>query len=283
MVKYILSTGTGVILCSIISTRQFTVTADPAETKFTFDKIVYADPPVNDKPRFGLPEEGDVAAHHTNEIKLYSGTVKRHKLHGDWQSWYSNQQLCDSGSFFKGLPVGEWKHWNSSGQLIAIRHYDASKFFRIQNEFTRSGPKQVVYPLTKLYRKNRRQANYYMHASYSFSFDDHHPHHFSLQQAVQNNITPGNSYRPLFDECLHHGLYMNFYSNGAVKDSGYYKNGLKDGIWIHREESGSYVTGVYKNSLKTGDWKQYDAKGKLQYFIFYDKKGREEWRKRIGR
>lgn len=282
MVKYILGTGLGVLLCSISSSQQLSTAAEPVQPDIAVSKSSSINSETNnDKPRFGLPEEGDVAAHHANEIRLYSGTVKRHKLHGSWQSWYSNQQSCDSGFFFKGLPAGEWKHWDMNGQLLAIRHYDASKYLRVKNEFTRSGPKQVVYPITKLYRKNRQKANYYMHAGYSFSFNDHHPHHFSLQQAVENNIAPGSSYRPLFDECLHHGLYMNFYSNGITKDSGYYKNGLKEGIWIHRDDKGTWMMGAYRNSVKTDDWKQYDARGKLLHIIFYDKKGTEQWRKKI--
>lgn len=281
MLKYILNTGIGMLLCSISSSQQPAIAAESAEKELIITVHPNSSAIVNDKPRFGLPEEGDVTAAYPNEIRLYSGTVKRHKLHGQWKSWYSNQRLCDSGTFFKGLPVGEWKYWNMDGRLMAIRHYDASKYLRIKNEFLRSGPKQVVYPITKLYRKNRQKANYYMHAGYSFSFDDHHPHHFSLQQAVENNITEGNPYRPLFDECLHHGLYMNFYSNGAVRDSGYYKNGLRDGVWIHREENGAWLMGAYKNSLKSGDWKQYNAKGKLESVIFYNKKGNEEWRKKL--
>ncbi|HEY6504227.1 MAG TPA: hypothetical protein VIZ28_09660 [Chitinophagaceae bacterium] len=281
MLKYILSTGIGVLLCSISSSQQLSTVAEPVQTELTAGKSPLFNAENNDKPRFGLPEEGDVAAHHTSETRLYSGTVKRHKLHGSWQSWYSNQQACDSGSFFKGLPKGEWKHWDMNGQLLSIRNYDASKYLRVKSEFIRSGPKQVVYPITKLYRKNRQKASYYMHAGYSFSFNDHHPHHFSLQQAVENNITPGNSYRPLFDECLHHGLYMNFYSNGSTKDSGYYRNGLKDGIWIHRDDNGAWLMGMYKNSVRSGDWKQYDAKGRLVSIIFYNKKGTEEWRKKI--
>jgi antitoxin component YwqK of YwqJK toxin-antitoxin module len=74
---------------------------------------------------------------------------------------------------------------------------------------------------------------------------------------------------------------MNFYSNGSTKDSGYYKNGLKDGVWIHRDNNGDWRVGAYKNSVRSGDWKQYDAKDRLQYIIFYNKKGMEEWRKKI--
>jgi antitoxin component YwqK of YwqJK toxin-antitoxin module len=69
-----------------------------------------------------------------------------------------------------------------------------------------------------------------------------------------------------------------------VRDSGYYKNGLKDGVWVHRNSiGGSWFSGAYKNGMRQYEWKQYDAAGKLMAIIFYNKEGREERRKeRIG-
>jgi antitoxin component YwqK of YwqJK toxin-antitoxin module len=279
MIKYILSTGIGMLLCSIAISQQLSDAVDPVEINSSPDNSVVVNTNDKEKKRFDLPAEGKIIAH-VNETILYSGKVKKHRLHGIWQSWYSNSNPCDSGAFVKGVPTGEWKHWDINGQLLSVRSYDAGKLSRVKDEIRRNHPKDVVFPLTALHKKNSRRAKYYMHAGYSFDFIDHHPHDFSLQQAVANNITPGNKYRPLFDECLHHGLYMNFYENGIVKDSGYYKYGLKESLWIHRDTDGSYVFGVYKNGLRQKDWKRYNSKGKLIAIIFYNRKGEEQWRKR---
>jgi hypothetical protein len=281
MIKYILCTGIGILLCSITRSQHITDGTDPAEINFLENSLAIVGPVAKNKISFDLPDQDKVMAN-AGEAILYSGTLKKHRLHGSWRSWYDNQNLCDSGTFVKGFPDGEWKHWDIYGKLLTIRHYDADKLLRIKNEMQRNHPKNVLYPLVALFNKNRRLAKRYTEAGYSFAFTDQRVNRLSLQQAVGNNTTPGNIYRPLFDECLHHGLYMNFFDNGNIKDSGYYKNGLRDGIWIHQDAAdNSYMSGVYKNGVKQGDWKQYDAKDRLITFIFYNKKGEEEWRKKI--
>jgi antitoxin component YwqK of YwqJK toxin-antitoxin module len=280
MIKYILGTGTLILLCSITCSQQITANADPAEIKLPEKNFTIIAPVAKIKNNPELPAQGS-AEGDADEIILYSGTIKKHRLNGSWKSWYDNQNLCDSGTFVKGIPDGEWKHWNANGELLAIRHYNADKLLRVKNEMRRSHSKNVLYPLVKLFNKNSRRAKQYMEAGYSFSFATR-PIQLSLEQAVENNITPGNIYRPLFDECLHHGLYMNFFNNGNVKDSGYYKNGLRDGIWVHRDAAdNSYVLGVYKNGVKQNDWKQYSANDKLLTIIFYNRKGEVDWKKRI--
>jgi antitoxin component YwqK of YwqJK toxin-antitoxin module len=121
-----------------------------------------------------------------------------------------------------------------------------------------------------------------MQAGYSFSFLEHLPERFSLQEVVEHNINSGNEYRPVFEDCLHHGLFMNFFSDGRTRDSGYYKNGLKDGIWLHRDgQDNTCLVGVYRNGLRQGEWKQYNAAGKFIAVIIYNKDGVESWRKKL--
>ncbi|MBC7946726.1 MAG: hypothetical protein H7Y42_02520 [Chitinophagaceae bacterium] len=280
MIKYFLSTGIGMLFCSI-SFSQLSNADDPVQTFLSENSVKSVSTTPGENQWLELPKDGEVISEST-EMARYSGYIKRNRLHGSWQSWYTNQRLCDSGSFFKGVPTGEWKHWSAGGGLLAIRNYDATKLLRVKDEIRRNHPRYSGYPLTRIYKKNRVQAVHYLRAGYSFSFSDQRKYSYSLQDAVKNNITPGNSYRPLFDECLHHGLYMNFYSNGLVKDSGYYNNGLREGLWIHKEATGSYVQGAYRNGVRTGDWKRYDTNNRITAIIIYNKKGVEEWRKTMG-
>lgn len=280
MIKYVLSTGICLLLCGIANTQHTSSSTDPVEIKTSAANSVIVALPSKNKSGYDLPSKGDITAT-MNEAVLYNGTVKNHHLHGRWQSWYNSNRLCDSGSFVKGIPHGEWKYWDSNGQLLAIRHYDANKLARIKEEISRGNPKSTLYPITVLYKKNSQHGEQYMKAGYSFGFTDHHTGKLSLQQAVTNNVIDSKRYRPVFDECLHHGLYMNFYSDGRVKDSGYYKNGLRDGIWLQRNSSGnSYLLGSYKNGVKQGEWKQYNESGRLMTFIFYNNRGEEQWRKK---
>ncbi|MGN6295049.1 MAG: toxin-antitoxin system YwqK family antitoxin [Chitinophagaceae bacterium] len=229
--------------------------------------------------RFFFTKDG-IISESLNERKLYSGHVKRKKLDGNWESWYQNGQLCDSGTLVSGLPDGEWKYWNEQGQLLALRTYSADKYKRIQMELSRYTPKRTAYPLTVMYHKDRSAATKYLHSSYSFPHTIKRIDDQTLQQWVTANITPGNSYHPVFDQSLHHGLFMNFFPDGQVKDSGYYQNGLRQGVWIHRAPPGSTSQmGAYKNGYRIKEWRIYTHSGKLAGMIFYNNKGEEYSRK----
>lgn len=231
--------------------------------------------------RFSFTKDGAITES-LNEQKLYSGHVRRKKLHGNWESWYQSGQLCDSGKLVSGLPDGEWKHWSEEGRLLALRTYSADKYNRVQTELNRYTPRRVAYPLTVMYYKNRSAATKYLHSSYSFPHTIRRIDDQSLQQWVAANITPGNSYHPVFDQSLHHGLYMNFFPDGLVKDSGHYENGLKQGVWIHRDApGGASRMGAYKNGIPVKEWRVYTPSGKLVGMIFYNNKGEERRRMRF--
>lgn len=230
-----------------------------------------------------LPSDG-VATGYSNGQLLFSGLVRKQKLQGNWSSFYPGATKIDSGYLQNGIPDGEWKRWDSSGNLLAIRNYDADKLLQVKEEMRMANPKRSFYSLTALYKINRSQAIYALTAAYSFSFSPTQGTRQSLQQAVEKNSSNGNNYIPVFNECLHHGLYMNFFSGGIAKDSGYYKNGLKEAVWLHRNSpTGNYYIGTYKNGLPVKEWKLYDEAGRLLSIIFYNKEGREEWRKDIRR
>ena len=231
--------------------------------------------------RFSFEKDG-IISETLNARKLYSGNVRRKKLHGNWESWYQTGQLCDSGKLVSGLPDGEWKHWDENGQLIALRTYSSDKYNRIQTELTRYTPRRVAYPLTVMYHRNRSAASRYLHSSYSFPHTIRRIDDQSLQQWVTANVTPGNAYHPVFDQSLHHGLFMNFFPDGQVKDSGYYQNGLRQGVWIHRDTpTGGSRMGAYKNGNRIKDWRVYAPSGKLAGIIFYNNNGEEQGRRRF--
>lgn len=239
--------------------------------------------PATDKPeeRFSFDKDGMINEK-LNERKLYSGNVRKKKLHGNWESWYQNGQLCDSGKLDSGLPDGVWKHWDENGQLIALRTYSADKYNRVKHELTRYNSRHTAYPLTVMYHENRTAAAKYLHSSYSFPHSIRRIDDQSLQKWVAANISHGNAYHPVFDQSLHHGLFINYFPNGVAKDSGYYQNGLRQGVWLHRRYAdGLYYTGAYKNGNRIKEWRAYMPSGKIMGIIFYNDKGEEQSRRRF--
>ncbi|RYY59723.1 MAG: hypothetical protein EOO05_12420 [Chitinophagaceae bacterium] len=207
---------------------------------------------------------------------LYTASSRKHKLDGVWMSWYSNQSVCDSGSFSKGLPHGEWKRWDENGRLLSVRHYDADRYQRVTQEMMHANPKAVLFPITRLYRRNPALALHYLHADYSFPGHDM-ARQESLEEHVIQNTSGTGVYHPVFRRSLHHGLFMNFDSAGSAIDSGFYKNGLQEGHWIHRFDGNGWEEGNYSSGKRTKEWKRYNASGRLLLLSIYNREGKLEW------
>jgi antitoxin component YwqK of YwqJK toxin-antitoxin module len=281
MIRHVILSGI-TILISVIANSQHSQynTAIPGKTKLgkgvaVTGFITY------DRSKYTLPKNGEVLGRFSQQL-IFAGTTKRHQLDRGWQSWHSNGNRCDSGTLVKGIPHGVWKTWDAAGNLKTFRTYDAEKLKRMKAAIARNNPRIATYPLVKMHRRNPGQAEKYLQAGYSYSFTGHRGYHLSLQSSIEENITPGNEYHPVFDDCLHHGLFMNFYPGGIAKDSGYYKNGLKHGLWLHRSDDHSYTIGAYQHGTRMGDWKLYSNRGEIAGIIIYNKRGEEQWRKKIG-
>jgi antitoxin component YwqK of YwqJK toxin-antitoxin module len=274
----IISTGSALLLILTLNSQE----KDSSLTSFELNSkgsvvinMVYKELP------YALPNDSTISEMN-NDVKLYTAETRRGKLNGNWQSWYSNGNLCDSGKLINNLPDGEWKYWNENGELIALRHYSAVKFQRVAEEIKRYHPKRNFYKLSTLYQQNKQAALFHLDAVYSFPREKKiRP--ASLRELVHSNISNINSYYPVFEQCLHDGIYMNYFPGGMIKDSGIYKDGLKQGKWIHRNSAeDGYWQGAYRDGVKTKEWKLYDKAGRMNEIIFYNSRGRESWRKKIS-
>lgn len=278
MKKCILTGSTILFILSVYSQQENIVFSTEGQKKYQIVVSAFW----QKKIPFVLPVNGIV--HEQNKgNKLFATCSKNSKLNGAWQSWYTTGVLCDSGRFVNNLPDGEWKHWNEKGELLAIRHYSVDKFQRVTDEMLRYNPKRSFFYLSELYQKDKQAAIHYLDAAYSFPSRRSAPVH-SLRQLVISNISKSDNYRPVFEQCLQDGLYMNFFPGGVIKDSGYYKNGVRTGKWIHRDSADGYwYQGAYQNNIKIKEWKCYDKNNKLLELIFFDNKGHINWRKKINR
>lgn len=212
-----------------------------------------------------LPAEGSITGYHSDGNIHYLGTIKKFKLHGSWQRWYINNSILEEGRLIKGIPEGEWKVWFPNGNLRYIRTYSYKKNEIIRQEWRRPHPKMNLYPITKEYIKDKNKVTFQLQRVANFELD-----------------ADAADFPALFNECLPHGLYMNFREDGSVADSGYYKNGLKDGIWIEAADPNKFWKGYYHNGNKEGDWKLYSVgKGIIEMMVY--KEGKVRWRKKINK
>ena len=90
-----------------------------------------------------------------------------------------------------------------------------------------------------------------------------------LEKIRQNTSLSGNYIAP-FEHCLHHGAFVNYFESGAVRDSGYYVNGLKHDLWKEGSRDGKESAfGYYRHGVREGQWKFYNPNGELIYTATY--------------
>ncbi|MFN9710135.1 MAG: toxin-antitoxin system YwqK family antitoxin [Bacteroidota bacterium] len=211
---------------------------------------------------------------------IFKAYVKKNKLDGIWISYHPNGQLLDSGMLSKGIPTGLWRVWDADGNLIKVRQYDADLYLRIKDDIKMNHPRLKKFAITSRYDKEGNTILKYLTSDYSFNISSR-PNYNTLESLVNSNSSNILSYSPAFIACAHEGIFLNYSKNKIIIDSGYYKNGLMDGPWIHRDpETYSAEKGSYKNGLKIDVWKKYDASGKLSYMSYYSSEGVLQWEKK---
>lgn len=209
-----------------------------------------------------LPMNGAITGYHADGSLHYEGRTRKSKLHGNWKRWYPSDNILEEGRLVKGIPDGEWKVWYPDGQLRFIRTYSYSKNERIRQEMRRPNPRSVLYPITQNYLKDRNGTLSQMNTDPAFS------------------LLNAENIPPVFNQWLLHGAYISYRDNGSLQDLGFYKNGLKEGVWIESESENSYHTGAYHNGQKTGTWKLFDSNKRLLEMEEY-RNGKRIWGKRF--
>lgn len=226
---------------------------------------------------FELPSKAELIEADGNV--LLQTSVKHHSLHGSWKSYYNPEQLMDMGTLVKGVPDGLWQSWYPNGQLKSVRNYNADMLVRVQQDVSLNHPKLSKFAITQRYKHEGRNVLYVLRSSYSYNKGNYTLPQQPFELVKQNASNPSN-YHPPFYQSLHHGMFMNYFENGTVKDSGYYKEGLREGLWIHRiDVANGTWKGMYKHGIRQKEWKYYNTSGKLMLIVFFNNKGEEEWRK----
>lgn len=211
----------------------------------------------------------------------YTLSYKRNTPHGAYKSWFDSTQLRDEGNFKMGVPDGQWKGWYKNGQPRFIRTYDAAKLQRIRQEIKKH-PRHTLIPLAVAAQKDRSVLQDAISPVQSFwhlygkRHDERAPVAVdSASGAATASEPPADlGYLPPFKECLHHGLYMNYYPDGHMKDSGYYKNGWREGHWEHwLSEQQLKASGTYRHSKRSGTWRYQSRNGNIRSLATYNSKG----------
>lgn len=226
------------------------------------------------------PTDGKLTGYYPNGNKQYDGYTRKEDLHGAWNSWYPDGQPLDAGFLQKGIPDGKWSGWYANGNPRFIRTYASDKWQQLQQEKTRYHPKRVSMPITQLWVENKKQATKYTNAVNTFCNPAacSRNRNETLAQRINDNVSTDH-YHPLFENGLLHGTFVNYFPDGSVKDSGVYRNGLPEDLWIKwTDDKKFYWKGYYHHGMKNKEWKLYSSTGRLIRILFF-KDGKYVWRK----
>jgi antitoxin component YwqK of YwqJK toxin-antitoxin module len=184
----------------------------------------------------------------------FKTTYSKGNINGTWKSQHRNGKPRDEGSFYKNVPDGEWKGYYPNGQLKYVRQYSAQKWYAMKSQLKRRNPKQQYFTLVDMAMKNAHLFGTLASARYSF----------------QTLAEEASYYVPPFVNCLHHGIYMNYYQNGVLKDSGSYHEGLRNGVWQSWYPNGAkQSSGIYINGEKHSGWISYNEEGEMIWLREY--------------
>jgi antitoxin component YwqK of YwqJK toxin-antitoxin module len=234
----------------------------------------YRKPPLINEflPAKSRQNDQTITVYHQNGVKKLSAFARKNILHKKWQSWYASNDACDEGNFKKGVPDGTWRVWHRNGQLRYIRTYDAELLYKLKDEWIRR-PRNSFYPITTLAKENIRKAAWYISTEHAFSLPPTQKT-ASVNELLSQNMEDSLRYVPPFSEGLLHGLYINYFSTGLVKDSGYYRYGIREGDWLECNSDGTIISrGFYRHGTRKGTWRYYQGKQLMQLKEF-DNKGK---------
>lgn len=192
-------------------------------------------------------------------------TDAQNRKQGFWKEFYEDGSLKAEGEYEDDLKIKAWKYFYANGNKEQFGNYANGK---------PTGKWQCFYENGQLLREEE----------YRNGLEDGF--------AVEFTITGDTLSYGEFLDGEKEGIWI--IESGAIKMSGGYKSGLKDGNWIYRFEdgkqrfTGNYVQGFpngkhtyffesgkiqqegkYSMGKKEGDWRKYDENGLLIFTVTY--------------
>jgi antitoxin component YwqK of YwqJK toxin-antitoxin module len=217
----------------------------------------------------------------------FVGNYRKGQLNGKWMSWFYNRNVCDSGLLINDLPEGTWKGWYDNGNPKYILQFSARKLNSLKDELIRQ-PKTKYFMLAS---KQPDEASRNYDAQLLFGHSREEVKSISLSKKVNypvysletvkkivtdnTDVSSSSSYKAPFAEGLLHGQFTSFYSDGSIKETGLYLNGLREGMWEEFSLINEKAVGTYLHGYRNGEWRYYNSQGKLVFWKRFDVKGRE--------
>jgi antitoxin component YwqK of YwqJK toxin-antitoxin module len=178
--------------------------------------------------------------------------------HGEEIEYYDNQspgdyQIARICSYINGKLNGESKQYHYDGKLENLEYYE---------EDCRQGE-------CKYYNQNG-----FLNEVINYINDSMDGKYYKYQDGILETECEYYYSQSEFDEYMGEllvGDYINYYSNGQIKDKCCYEDGKKNGEYIKYHENGKIkAKGNYENNYLVGYEYRYDIDGNLIEKVFVD-------------
>jgi len=194
-------------------------------------------------------------------------TDEQGRRQGPWKFYFENGALRSEGSYKDGLKVGKWKYFFIEGKLeqegryvsdnpdgLWIWYYEDGQI-RKEEEYVRGledGP-SVEYDITGKVISKGNYVEGEKEGEWFFELADYRElgKYFEGERIgdwkhyyVQSNTL---KFEGAYANGLEEGKHVWYYPDGKVDITGYFKSGLKEGIWdFYDEEGNKYLSIEYK-------------------------------------
>lgn len=183
-----------------------------------------------------------------NNINQTNGNSNKHGL---WEKKDTLGNLLYTGTFNNNVPEGKFTYFDTTGKVRAI------------TQFSDKGTKAY----TKLFNSGKLQSeglyvNEKKHGEWKFYNTDS----IVIAEEVYVNGTPSGTWKTyyangaLLEEVAYengekHGSWKQYFYDGLLKTQGTYKNGKLEGLASFYHPNGRvFISGPYVNNLKDGIW-----------------------------
>ena len=193
---------------------------------------------------------GEIESFYDDNSLMGKVNYKAGKLDGLEEYWHENGQLMYKGFSKKGESHGICKFWYKNGQLEAVGNMKNGIKTGIHKKYYRNGQ---MYK--KWFYKNGIETK---RVEVWYENGDKMPVLYDSELEIKGNLIYIKLSQKLFS-----GLQKDFYSDGSIKYKILVKDGKKHGEYVEYYENGEYKqSGSYKNGIKEKGFKYYDQDGK---------------------
>lgn len=231
----------------------------------------------------------------TNTLWRTGTLLPENKPHGKWKYYYTNGKLEKIVNWDNGLEHGKFIRFNINTEVQEITTYSYGKKEGVYEEYNQgnlrkkgeykndqlSGIWQTYYN-NDVYPENKNKVEYEItfkdgytskikywkyNTNIEYSSDDGYYVIYNQKIQLKNPILLNG----IFNIYEYTGKSDEYYENGQLFKTGYYKQGKKEGSWQYYYKNGAvWEEGVYQEGEKIGVWKKYHQNGEIASLGEYD-------------